>query len=84
MSVAGRQFAHTHLRIEQAAASYYELAREVAASPRSVRKIWSFREGPDRSVQGRTISSAYKAGRLLYYYRRYGLAGTLKRVRSAT
>jgi glycosyltransferase involved in cell wall biosynthesis len=82
MGAAGREFAHTHLRIGQAAASYFELAREIAAAKPGVRKVWNFREEPDRSARGRMISAAYKAGRLMYYYRRYGLAGTLKRIRS--
>ena len=84
MGTAGRKFAHTHLRIEQAASSYFELAREIVSRPRNVRKVWSFPDTPDRSVRGRLISSAYKAGRLMYYYRRYGLQGTWKRVRSAS
>jgi glycosyltransferase involved in cell wall biosynthesis len=82
MGAAGRQFAHAHLQIEQAAASYFELAREIASRPRLSGKVWSFRETSDRSVKGRLIASTYKAGRLMYYYRRYGLSGTLKRIRS--
>jgi glycosyltransferase involved in cell wall biosynthesis len=83
MGAAGREFAHSRLQIEQAAASYLELAREVASQPKGARKVWKFRQGPDRSVRGRLIASIYKAGRLGYYCRRYGVKGTLKRIRSA-
>ena len=82
MGAAGREYAHSRLRIEQAAASYVELAREVWSQPKGVRKVWKFREGPDRSVRGRLVALTYNAGRLSYYYRRYGLNGTIKRIRS--
>lgn len=83
MGAGGRAYAHSRLRIEQAASSYVELAREVSSQPKCVRKVWKFREGPDRSLRGRLVALIYKAGRLSYYYRRYGLKGTIKRIRSA-
>jgi glycosyltransferase involved in cell wall biosynthesis len=82
MGAAGREFAVTHLRREQAAQSYFELAREVAAARYAPARAWNFREQPDRSPRGRLVSAAYKAGRVAYYYRRYGLGGTWKRIRS--
>lgn len=78
----GREFTLRHLRLEQAAESYFEFAREVASSGASPSRKWIFRASPDKALRGRMVSSAYRAGRLAYYLRRYGLSGTLNRVRS--
>jgi glycosyltransferase involved in cell wall biosynthesis len=84
MGAAGRRFAHSNLQIRQAAASYFALAREIASSGLQPRRMWSFRPAEDRSASGRMVSSAYKLGRLVYYWRRYGLNGTLKRIRNSS
>lgn len=80
MGQAGREYARRHLRLEQAASSYLEFAREVATLPSSTVRAWQFASAADTSLRGRLVAAAYRAGRLAYYYRRYGLQGTWNRV----
>jgi glycosyltransferase involved in cell wall biosynthesis len=82
MGMAGRQFALANLRIEQAARSYMELIREVAASSYPPARTWNF-DGRGFSVGSQLIAWAYRAGRLVYSCKSYGLAATLQRVKSA-
>jgi glycosyltransferase involved in cell wall biosynthesis len=83
MGAAGREFVLSHLRLEQAAQSYIDLARETMELPKHPLPVWDFPAQPLRSVPSRLVSVAYKAGRFGYYYRRYGVAGTLKKALGA-
>ena len=83
LGMAGRKYTLTFLRLEQAAKSYMEFVREVATSSYKPSRSWSFSGHGSSAVNGCLVSLAYRAGRLAYSLRCYGLAGTWYRIQSA-
>jgi hypothetical protein len=80
MGEAGREFALADLRLEQAASSYLAFAQEIASSKCQPSGLWSFAPEHGPNITRQLATYVYRLGRLNYYYGRYGLWDTLRRI----
>jgi len=79
MGAAARQFVCRNLRMEDAAARYIEFANEVSAEPGPALAS-QFPSARGSAVRRAFFSSVYKACRLRYVCRHYGIADIFQRL----
>ena len=83
MGAAAREFARTNLTLEGAARQCVEFVREVCTADASASDGY-FGEPAASAAERLLVAGAYKLGRAGYFYKHYGMAQTLRRLREET
>jgi len=83
MGAAAREFARSTLTLEGAARGCVEFVREVCAAEVAAPDGY-FGEPAGSAAERFVVSGLYRLGRAGYFYRHYGMAQTLRRLREET